>query len=429
MERAFFGEAVDVLAPVDESELADVVRDAERGGAAVVPAGLGAHAVVCDPPADGAVHVSTRAFDGVAEYRPDDFTIGVGAGMPLTELRATLAEHGQEIPIDGPAEGGGTVGGLVARGAAGPRQGRYGPLSAFVLGIDGLRGEGRAFRSGGMVVKNVAGYQLAKLLVGALGAAGFLLRVNFRVRPLPARRRLGWARFADDADAWAWAAELRASGLEPAALAVRTGAETAESERGGIPAAGRGALAAWVFEGGAATVAWQCAETAKRLAARTAPPEASDEEDGDAAARFLDHLAAFSETGGAVPPDLGIVRIAVLPSALAGTAAAVRESFREREGFAVAMAGDAATGLLTVRWQGPPDAVDAPVKSLRQIVRSRDGAARLFYLPPGPRARFGHVLGGNPNAVLAAAVLSAFDPHGVFSRRRGGTTAAVGDAS
>jgi glycolate oxidase FAD binding subunit len=250
-EREHLGADSDVATPATRDELAGAILAAEARGEAVVPAGEGAHAGWADPPPPGARVVSAAAFDGVASYEPDDFTIGVGAGMRLADLRALLRSHGQEIPFEWP--GGGTVGGLVARGAAGARQGRYGPLGSFVLGVEGVRGEGRPFRSGGMVVKNVAGYQVHKLVVGSLGRAGFLLRINFKVRPLPARRRLGVALCSTEAAAWKWASELRAAGLEPAALLVLGGAARKAVSAAEVPPADAGAAVAWVFEGSAAS--------------------------------------------------------------------------------------------------------------------------------------------------------------------------------
>jgi glycolate oxidase FAD binding subunit len=406
-ESAFHGAGREVLAPADAAELAEIVRQTEARGGTLVPVGAGAHSVLIDPLPDDAVFVSVSGIAGIAAYQPDDFTIGVRAGTPISTLRETLAEHRQEIPFDAPANARGTIGGLVARAPASPRQGRYGVLGSFVLGVEGLHAGGNSFRSGGMVVKDVAGYQLHKFLVGSLGTAAFLLRVNFRLRPIPARRRFFGARFADASDAWSWAARLSASGLEPAALAVLEGDCLPPDERGG-------AVTCWLFEGGPATVDWQARSVESMRPWGEA--EASAGEDAEASG-FLETLAALGEAGSGVPA-LGVVRVAVLPSALAGTAALVRDSFRERPGFTAGLYGDPSTGLLTVRWSGPCESIDAPVKSIRQIVRSRDGVAKLLYLPPEARARFRHRLTGDPNVALTESVLRAFDPRATFARRR-----------
>lgn len=414
-ERDLLGGEADVAVPSSRDELAGLIRAAEADGHAVVPAGEGAHAGWADPPPPGAVAVSAAAFDSVVLYEPDDFTIGVGAGMRLADLRKLLGGNGQEIPFEWPDRAGGTVGGLVARAATGARQGRYGPLGAFVLGVEGMRGEGRPFRSGGMVVKNVAGYQLAKLVIGALGRAGFLLRVNFKVRPLPARRRLGFALFEQEDEAWGWAKELRSARLEPAALLVLGGEARAAGAAAGVPMDEGDAAVAWVFEGNAEAVDWQRQECA-RLPGVT--PDGIREGDDEAVARFLDAVAALGETDGESPADAGIVRLAVLPSALPGAAGAVRTAFADLPGFAAGTVADAATGLLTVRWSGPAASVDDPVPALSEIARVRDGSGRLLHLPGAARRRHRHALGEAPNAALADAVLAAFDPRGTFAREK-----------
>jgi glycolate oxidase FAD binding subunit len=414
-EAAFHG-ATSVQCPRDERELADFLRDAAVDGRRLIVAGSGAHAALTDPVGDSADLLSAAAFDGIGEYEPDDFTIGVGAGMPLAELRATLARNGQEIPLDTSAAAGGTVGGLIARAPGAPRTGRYGPLHAHVLGVEATTGDGRALRAGGMVVKNVAGYQLHKFLIGASGAGAVLRRVNFRLRPLPARRRLGVARFETTEEAWDWAFRLRSSGLEPAALNVVAGACVEDLAAAGLPDAGGGAMTAWVFEGNAATVAWQERET-EALAGREAADVTIRAYDAEEAAALLDFVAGRAEPAG-TPAETGIVRLAALPSALAGTAIALRATFRDRAGFRAGYVGDPTTGLLTLRWTGGGDEAGDPIKTLRQIARSRGGALRLLYLPPGARARFKHRLSADPNAALAERILRSLDPAGVLSRGR-----------
>ncbi|NNE44668.1 MAG: FAD-dependent oxidoreductase, partial [Gemmatimonadetes bacterium] len=132
-ERAFHG-APDVQRPGSEAALAHLLRDAHAEGRRLVPGGAGAHAALRDHEEGVTGVVSAEAFNTVVEYKPDDFTVGVGAGVPLAELRKILAKNGQEIPTDWPRLTPGTVGGLVARAPAGVRQGRYGPLHASVLG-------------------------------------------------------------------------------------------------------------------------------------------------------------------------------------------------------------------------------------------------------------------------------------------------------
>jgi glycolate oxidase FAD binding subunit len=123
---------------------------------------------------------------GVVAYDPGDLVLTARAGTPLAELDALLAAHGQMLGFEPPCFGGaGTLGGAVAAGLAGPRRPHAGAVRDFVLGVEVIDGRGERVRFGGRVIKNVAGFDLARLMAGALGTLGVLLEVSLRVLPRP----------------------------------------------------------------------------------------------------------------------------------------------------------------------------------------------------------------------------------------------------
>ncbi len=125
-----------------------------------------------------------RPLRGIVEHQPSEFTITVLAGTLLSELETTLAEQGQYLPFDPVlVDRGGTVGGAVAAGIAGSGRLRYGGVRDFVLAVEIVDGRGRLVRGGGRVVKNAAGFDLPKLMVGSVGALGILTEVCFKVFP------------------------------------------------------------------------------------------------------------------------------------------------------------------------------------------------------------------------------------------------------
>lgn len=126
---------------------------------------------------------------GVIDYPARDMTITVGAAMPVGELNAILDKEGQQLPIDGP-DPSMSVGEMVAMDIAGPRQYGYGTLRDYLIGLEAVDGKGRRFHAGGRVVKNVAGYDLCRLLVGSQNRMGTLTQLTFKVRPLPAGHSL-----------------------------------------------------------------------------------------------------------------------------------------------------------------------------------------------------------------------------------------------
>jgi glycolate oxidase FAD binding subunit len=134
---------------------------------------------------DGRV-LDTRAFHGVVNYEPTELVVTARAGTPLAELERTLAQRGQMLAFEPPHFGpGATVGGCAASGLSGPRRPYAGSVRDFVLGARMLDGRGQDLRFGGQVMKNVAGYDLSRLLTGSLGTLGLLLEVSFKVLPLP----------------------------------------------------------------------------------------------------------------------------------------------------------------------------------------------------------------------------------------------------
>lgn len=127
---------------------------------------------------------------GIVSYEPSELVITARAGTPLAEIEATLAENGQLLPFEPPHFGPhATVGGMVAAGLSGPRRPWGGSVRDAVLGVKLLNGRGEALRFGGQVMKNVAGYDLSRLMAGALGTLGVLLEVSLKVLPRPAEER------------------------------------------------------------------------------------------------------------------------------------------------------------------------------------------------------------------------------------------------
>ena len=154
-------------------------------------------------------------LDRVLEHEAGDLTCTVEAGLRLSALQSALAEHGQRLSLDPPGDP--TIGALLAENLSGPLRHRFGAPRDLVLGVTLVLGDGTIASSGGKVVKNVAGYDLARLVCGSRGRLALIARVSFRLHPLP-RAAATLALETDDA-AGAVAALLR-SQLQPSALDV-----------------------------------------------------------------------------------------------------------------------------------------------------------------------------------------------------------------
>jgi len=167
--------------PSTAAELAEAVCAAPR----VLAVGGGTKPRLSAVP--GAARISTTRLTGILEYDPCEFTFTAQAGTSLREIASTLLAQGQYLPFDPPfVAAGATIGGTVGAGLSGAGRFRFGGLRDFILGIRFVDGEGRLLRMGGKVVKNAAGFDLAKFFVGSLGRFGILAEVTFKVFPRPA---------------------------------------------------------------------------------------------------------------------------------------------------------------------------------------------------------------------------------------------------
>jgi glycolate oxidase FAD binding subunit len=130
--------------------------------------------------------LDTRAYSGIVSYEPTELVITARCGTPLAEIEAALAEHNQTFAFEPPHFGSGaTLGGMVACGLSGPRRQAAGALRDFVLGAVLMDGKGEVLHFGGQVMKNVAGYDVSRLLTGSMGILGLLLEVSIKVLPRP----------------------------------------------------------------------------------------------------------------------------------------------------------------------------------------------------------------------------------------------------
>ena len=174
-----------VATPADREALRACVSIVGDAGAALVPFGHGAHRALGHEPRSYDVALVCAALASVLDYTPADMTITAEAGLTVAALQDVLAREGQWLPLDPPCPAHTTIGGLVAADLGGAFCGSQGRVRDFVIGLGAITADGRAIRAGGKVVKNVAGYDLMKLLTGSLGTLAVLTEVTFKVRPKP----------------------------------------------------------------------------------------------------------------------------------------------------------------------------------------------------------------------------------------------------
>ena len=374
--------------PSDVASCGAVLARANAEGTTIRIRGAGTKDYLGDLTA-GAVLLETTALTGIVAHVPADLTITVRAGTPLREVRETLAAAGQMLPLDPPHAEAATIGGIVAANSSGFWRARYGGVRDLLIGTTFVLADGSVAHAGGRVVKNVAGYDLDKLLIGSLGTLGLIVECTFKVVPLPAATGAVRARFHRASEAFAACDALARTSARPAALAVhgrRRDEWDVIVEANGDPAA---------------------VERTLDIAANAARGLASfDAVDGESELAPLRELP--SETAGA------LVRASVPPAAQTAYA----ETAQRLEGFARLVA-DAASGIVRVHIRGDDDDVIAGADALLASARVCGGAARVERRAERLRTRIPAWGDGDlPGLFLMRRVRAEFDPNGTLDPAR-----------
>jgi len=207
-----------MLAPQSPAELADALRENAAHGRTMALSGHGSKRLMAGPIEPADVSITTASLRRVLQYEPHDLTISVEAGLPWSELTGLLAEHRQMAPLDPPFAAGATVGGVIAANSSGPRRRLYGTARDLVIGMQFATLEGKVVQSGGMVVKNVAGLDMAKLMIGSFGTLAAIAVVNFKLSPAPEAERSFLLPFPTLAAAMTVRNRILAGPLQPSAL-------------------------------------------------------------------------------------------------------------------------------------------------------------------------------------------------------------------
>ena len=212
--------ALSPLEPTTPQELAQVLASAGANGQSIALGGKFTKQGMGGPVAKSDITVSTRRLNRILQYEPRDLTVSVEAGVPYAELRRALAEHRQMIPLDPPFAADATIGGVLAANQSGPRRRLYGTARDMVIGMTLATLDGKLVKTGGMVVKNVAGLDMGKLMLGSFGTLAAMAVVNFKVSPTPPATRSYIRRFQSASQTLAARDHLIRGALQPAAIDV-----------------------------------------------------------------------------------------------------------------------------------------------------------------------------------------------------------------
>lgn len=351
----------------------------------LLPRGGGSKPALSTPPQD-VPSLELSGLSGVLEYEPDEYTFTALAGTPVMEVEKLLARHGQYLPFDPLlAEKGATLGGTVAAGVSGPGRQRYGGARDFLIGVRFINGGGQLVRGGGKVVKNAAGFDLPKLMVGSLGRLGVLVELTFKVFPGPAAYTTLKLTYPHLETALTDIYRLATSALELHALDLEPGGRGEEAKSWTL----------WVRLGGLAEALPVRVERIREfLLAPKGGATSAETLDGPAESDLWQQVKNISWT----PADSALVKVPLTLKRIP-TLEAHLNKIETRRRYS------AAGNLVWLAWPATGKWAD----KLDNLLIELDLSGLVLFGPAGVTR-----LGVNPGAPLARRVKQALDPGGRF---------------
>ncbi|MBI1830305.1 MAG: FAD-binding oxidoreductase [Planctomycetes bacterium] len=396
-----------LVRPESVHEVGDLVRHAAASNSAIYPLGGQTKIALGNVPTRPGHAVDLRGLDQVVDFPARDMTITVQTAITIRSLREIAGKEKLRLPIDVAQADRATLGGIIATNTSGPRRLGYGTLRDYVIGISALNDAGSEFKAGGRVVKNVAGYDLCKLLVGSLGTLGVITQATLKLRPLAEQQAIVCVG-CEPTQLDALLTGLHGSRTRPvcvdllnrnAAQAVFAQAQLAAPE------------AAWTllvgYEGNADAVSWEVQQLVKELGPQGRLDAWIDFSSGPLWQALVEFAAA---------PEGGMVlKARMLPSATAAFCQAV-----DQDPDRPAIQAHAGTGIVFGHW--PPGLTKGRAGSILTTWRNRAGAGNgtvtVLACPSEWKSSLS-VWGLTPSdAWLLREVKAAFDPKGIFNPGR-----------
>jgi glycolate dehydrogenase FAD-binding subunit len=409
------------IQPATADELAEIVRFAAAERLALLPVGSGTKLSQGMPPARYDLAVDLARLNRVLAYDPGDLTLSAEAGARLSDIARMLEQERQWLPLAVPFAARATLGGILATNSSGPLRQFYGTARDFLIGMEFVTGDGRRAKSGGRVVKSVAGYDLHKLMIGALGTLGIITAANFKTFPLPQATGAWTAAFRDGAGALRFRAALAQSRLAPRTfdLACPEAARLLGAGPGGSRAPSAGAWTALISAGGSERAVKRHARELNRLAGE-AGADRFTELAAEESAPLWERLREFSSAVREASPAATLVKFSVLPGqfpALLDRAGAIAERHELRSARIVRAAGLVYWALLPEPGQAI-DRLAAAAAEFFDAAREAGGCAAIESCPSDLK-RHVNVWGpAGEDVKLMQKLKAVFDPEGILAPGR-----------
>ena len=393
-----------VVYPGSTGELSDLLSLADGERFAVAARGGGTQLGLGNRPDRLDVIADVSRLNRVVEHNAADLTLVVETGITLSELRETLATEGQFLPLDAPLPSRATIGGTLASGVSGPLKWQYSSARDLVIGMKVAQADGRITQSGGNVVKNVSGYDMARLHVGGLGTLGIITEVSFKLTPMPRHETTLLAKFDTFDQCLDAALGIFNSGVIPLAL---TAFNRAVWERIGIVEGDSGECALAVRLGGRPrTLRRMENEAFFVIRERTADVDRLEAE----AEEIWSQLADFGYAEGSESPLAA--RIALLPGSIAK---AIGLLCRDDGAATVAQPG---YGMISAHWFGDAEEPLERIKQAREYAHGAGGSLIVERAPLSVKNSLDVWDYTGESLAVMKSLKAQYDPNGILNPNR-----------
>jgi len=393
-----------VARPRNTDELCRILAAANREGLAVAPRGGGAHLAIGNSLKRLDIVVDISALNRIVQHNAADLTLVVEAGITLAALRRALAKEGQFLALDASLPQRATIGGILAAGVSGPLKWHYGSARDLVIGMQVAQADGRLTRSGGQVVKNVSGYDMARLHVGGLGTLGVITEVSFKLTPMPRRESTLVAQFKSYADCAAAAMSIFNSGAMPLAM---TAYNHAANKRIGAAYGARGGSALAVRLGGRPRTLQRLENETFAILSPCA--DAVDRMDDGAATAYWATLADF---GYAAAKPIMSARVSVLPNRVAQVVDAIAQCAD------VAILAQVGYGMLNAHWFDQELDLGETLRHARDAVHSAGGSLIVERAPLSVKAGIDVWDYNGDSLAIMRGLKAQYDPNRILNPNR-----------
>jgi glycolate oxidase FAD binding subunit len=377
-----------VAYPTTNEEACNFLRDADSDGKKVSVRGGGTKVRIGNSIEGLDLVISTRKLNQILEYEAADLTLCVQAGANLAQVQSELAKHGQFLPIASPLSATATVGGAIASNSSGPTRLQYGAARDWLIGVRFALADGTLAKGGGRVVKNVAGFDMMKLMIGSMGTLAMLLELNLKLLPLPKTRATALIPFNAEHEACEAALRIIDKGIFPTAETVL--------DSKGAEALGLDARTILLIEVRNTTqaVERQMREI-QQLVWQLSGAKVERINDEDSQSKLWSPVTDFAYRSVMNAPNTFVIKIGVVPTQVAMLIRQAHQSAKMNN-IQVECMAHAGHGIMYVVGKYPEKEEESALKAIKEIIakaESNSGSAIIEQAPPALKAQFKDIWG------------------------------------